>query len=76
VTRQYAVILHPDLEQGGYWVAVPALPGCVSQGDTLELAIANIREAMALHISGLLADGDDVPEEIAHPQLVTIDVAA
>ena len=76
MTRQYAVILHPDPGQSGYWATVPALPGCISQGDTLELAIANVREAMALHIAGLRADGEEIPEEIAHPQLVTIDVAA
>jgi antitoxin HicB len=57
-------------------VTVPALPGCVSQGDTLELAIANVREAIALHIEGLRADGEEIPEEIVHPQMVTIDVAA
>ena len=39
--RQYPIILHPDTEQGGYLVTVPALPGCIRQGDTLEQAIVN-----------------------------------
>jgi len=40
----------------GLWVAeVPSLPGCVSQGETLEEAIANIREAIDLHIEALRA---------------------
>ena len=39
------VVLHPA-EEGGYWVEVPALPGCVSEGDTLQEALANIREAI------------------------------
>ncbi len=38
------VILRPE-EDGGYSVEVPALPGCFSQGDTLEDALANIKEA-------------------------------
>ncbi len=74
--RQYTIILHPDTEQGGYWVTVPALPGCVSQGDTIEEAIANAREAISLHIAGMVEDGEPVPEEIDHPQALTIDVAA
>jgi predicted RNase H-like HicB family nuclease len=39
------VLIHPD-EEGGFWAEVPALPGCVSEGDTFEEAVANIREAM------------------------------
>jgi len=38
------VIIHPD-ESGGYWAEVPGLPGCVSEGDTLEEVRANICEA-------------------------------
>ena len=38
------VVLHPE-EEGGYSAEVPALPGCISEGDTLEEALANIKEA-------------------------------
>jgi len=38
------VVIHPETE-GGYSIAVPALPGCYSCGETLEDALANIREA-------------------------------
>jgi predicted RNase H-like HicB family nuclease len=38
------VVLHPA-EEGGYWAEVPALPGCVSEGDSLDEALANIRMA-------------------------------
>ncbi|MBI2939617.1 MAG: type II toxin-antitoxin system HicB family antitoxin [Chloroflexi bacterium] len=71
---QYAVILQPDPEEGGYSVSVPALPGCHTQGDTLEEAIANAREAIQCYIEGLLADGEPIPEEIAHPQAIVISV--
>jgi predicted RNase H-like HicB family nuclease len=39
------VIFH-KAEEGGYWAEVPALPGCVSQGETLEETQNNIREAI------------------------------
>jgi predicted RNase H-like HicB family nuclease len=44
LTVKLRVLLHPA-EEGGYWVEVPALPGCVSEGDTFEEALANIGEA-------------------------------
>jgi len=36
-----------EAEEGGFWAEVPALPGCVSQGETLDETIANVREAIA-----------------------------
>ena len=38
------VFVHPA-EEGGFWAEVPALPGCVSEGDTWDETLANIREA-------------------------------
>ena len=38
------VLIHPA-EEGGYWAEVPVLPGCVSEGDTYEETLINIREA-------------------------------
>ncbi len=72
----YTIILHPDPEEGGYTVTVPALPGCVTQGETLEEAITMAKDAIRLHIDSLLADGEPVPEEHEHPQAIMIDVAA
>ena len=43
------VVLEPS-EDGGYTVYAPSLPGCISEGDTREEALANIREAIALYI--------------------------
>lgn len=42
------VVLEPS-EDGGFTVRVPSLPGCISEGDTREEALVNIREAIALH---------------------------
>jgi predicted RNase H-like HicB family nuclease len=43
------VVLVPA-EEGGYTVYVPALPGCISEGDTREEALENIKEALALYL--------------------------
>ena len=46
---------------GGYVVTVPALPGCVSQGDTREAAVANIREAIQAYVEALRKVGEPIP---------------
>ena len=38
------LLVHPA-EEGGYWAEIPALPGCVSEGDTLDEVLENLREA-------------------------------
>ena len=48
--RRFEVILHPDLEDGGYWVECPDLPGCSSQGDSVEEALDMIRDAIKGHL--------------------------
>ena len=75
-THRYTIILHPDTDEGGYTVTVPALPGCVTQGETLEEAIAMAKDAIQLYIESLVADGEPVPEEREHPQAIVIEVAA
>ena len=39
------VVLH-RAEEGGYWAEVPAIPGCMTQGETIERLVANVREAV------------------------------
>ena len=72
----YTVLLDPDPETGTYTVTVPALPGVVTQGDSIEDAIVQAKEAIQVHIEGLLADGEPIPEERERPQVVTVRVAA
>ncbi len=48
--RPYDVVLHPDTGDGGYWVECPALPGCGSQGDTVEEALEMIKDAIKGHL--------------------------
>jgi len=48
--RKFNVILHPDLESGGYWVECPELSGCSSQGDSVEEALDMIKDAIQGHL--------------------------
>jgi predicted RNase H-like HicB family nuclease len=57
------IIVTPDEDGVGYTVECPSLPGCHSQGDTWEEAIANIREAIYLYIEVLEEDGLPVPDD-------------
>ncbi|MCG3197652.1 MAG: type II toxin-antitoxin system HicB family antitoxin [Candidatus Omnitrophica bacterium] len=58
----YTVHLEPD-EEGGYTVTVPALPGCVTEGDDYEEAMANAQEAILCYLESLLKDGEPIPLE-------------
>lgn len=46
----YTAIFEPDQEAGGYTVTIPELPGCLSEGDTFEDAMKNIKEAAELYL--------------------------
>ena len=70
----YTVVLERE-EDGGYVVSVPALPGCVSQGDDRVQALANIREAIALYIEDCRSAGDPIPTETGK-EFVEVDAAA
>lgn len=71
---RYTVILDPDVEEGGYTVTVPLLPGCITEGDTFEEAVANARDAIATHVESLAYCGDQIPLE--DPGLLAISVEA
>lgn len=74
-TRTYTIVLEPDLDEGGYSVLVPALPGCATMGDTLEECIAMARDAIALYLATLIDLGRPIPEETVRPQAIALDVA-
>ena len=59
---EYTVIVH-KAEEGGYWVEVPALPGCFSQGETVEEALKNVRQAIEAHLQALREEGQEIPGE-------------
>jgi predicted RNase H-like HicB family nuclease len=62
-THEFAVVLTAD-EDGGFVVECPIIPGCVSQGDTRDEALANIREAIELCLECQPEEGWLLPEEI------------
>jgi predicted RNase H-like HicB family nuclease len=70
---RYTVVLERE-EDGGYVLSVPALPGCVSQGDTRAQALNNIREAIELYIEDCREAGDPVPDE-AGKEFVEVEAA-
>ncbi len=61
-------IVH-EAEEGGYWAEVPALPGCVSQGETLEDVTSNIREAIEAYLS---VPADDIPADVGRMVEITV----
>ncbi len=61
---KYTVLIEAN-EEGGYTITVPSLPGCVTQGDTLEEAIENVREAIAGYIETLKDLGKPIPVEVS-----------
>jgi antitoxin HicB len=74
--REYTIVLIPEPEEGGYSVVVPSLPGCVTQGETIEEAIAMAQDAIGGWITVAEKHGEPIPEETQHPISVTISVAA
>jgi predicted RNase H-like HicB family nuclease len=58
--KRYAVVI--EKAAGNYSGYVPDLPGCVATGDTPEQTEAELRDAIAFHITGLTEDGLPVPE--------------
>jgi predicted RNase H-like HicB family nuclease len=65
------VILYPG-EDGGWVVECPSLPGCISEGDTREEAIVNIKDAIAEYIRALEEDNLPIPDEKFEALLVAV----
>lgn len=71
-TVRYLVIIEAgEHNYGGY---VPDLPGCVTTGHTPEEVVANLREAIAFHLEGMLEDGEKIPAPTVTADYVEVDV--
>lgn len=68
----YTVHIEPA-EEGGYTALFPALPGCHTQGETLEEVIAMAKDVLAGYLECLHAHGDPIPVEKASSKLVGFD---
>lgn len=66
----YPIAIEPGDDIHAFGVVVPDIPGCFSAGDTLDEAIANAREAIDFHLSGLSEDDAEIPvaSAVAHHQ--------
>jgi antitoxin HicB len=58
----FLVLLEPDEQAGGYVVSCPPLPGCYSQGDTIDEALENIKQAILLCLQDLQAEDQPIPD--------------
>ena len=67
--EKYAVVIHQD-DEGGFWAEVPALPGCYSQGETINELMENVREAITGVLEVMREQGRQ-PE----PNIQILDVA-
>lgn len=61
---KFRVLIEPD-EDGVFVAEVPALPGCITQGNTRDEAVKNVREAIAAYLESLEAHDDPVPPPIS-----------
>jgi predicted RNase H-like HicB family nuclease len=71
----YTIVVEPD-ETADLVLSVLALPGCFTHGKSLQECRERAAEAIEVHIAGLLANDEPVPEEVEKPQLLTMMVAA
>jgi predicted RNase H-like HicB family nuclease len=73
----FEVVIEKEPEDDGYLAYSPTLPGCFSNGRTVEEAKRNMREAIRLHVESLTAHGEEVPqnERLVHVEEVTLLVA-
>lgn len=71
---RYTVVLDPNAGSGVYTVTVPALPGCISEGDTLQEAIAHAQEAITGYVRDLARHGEPIPVE--EPGFAVISIEA
>ncbi len=56
-------VVFEEQPEGGYTVTVPALPGCITEGDTFEEARRNANEAITVHLESMLKDGLELPSD-------------
>jgi predicted RNase H-like HicB family nuclease len=72
----FEIVIEKEADDGGYSAYSPTLPGCFSNGRTIEEAKANIREAVQQHVEVLLAKGQEIPQQphLVHVEELTVGV--
>jgi len=59
---EFTILVH-KAEEGGFWSEIPALPGCYSQGETIDETIENTKEAIEAYLIALKEDDLEIPVE-------------
>ena len=74
----FEIVIEKEPEDEGYLAFSPTLPGCFSNGKTIEQAKRNMREAIQQHLESLLEHGDPIPqnEHLVHVEELTVAVPA
>ena len=67
VSQRYTVVVHREEEESGYYVTVPALPGCLTQAPTPDTALDRALEAIEAYIEALAKSGLPIPEGDTEP---------
>lgn len=70
---RYSVVLLPE-DDGRFTASVPALPGCVTFGNSVDQALERARDAIVQYVASLEAHGEPIPEEHGLLQVATVDV--
>ena len=72
----FEIVIEKEAEDEGYLAYSPTLPGCFSNGKTVEDARRNIREAIQQHVASLLSHGQDVPQgdKLIHVEELTVGI--
>jgi predicted RNase H-like HicB family nuclease len=72
----FEIVIEKEAEDGGYSAYSPTLPGCFSNGHTIEEAKRSIREAIQQHVEALLGHGQPIPqnESLVHVEELTVGV--
>lgn len=69
---RYTVVLLPDCADGGYVVHIPALPGCVTQGETLDEGLVMAEDAIKGYLEVLIERGEPIPIEAEGAVIATV----
>jgi predicted RNase H-like HicB family nuclease len=72
----FEIVIEKETEDEGYYAYSPTLPGCFSNGKTIEEAKKNIREAVQLHVASLIDHNQPIPqlENVVHIEELTVGV--
>jgi predicted RNase H-like HicB family nuclease len=73
--QEYVLVIH-QAEEGGYWAEVPALPGCYTQGETVEEILSRAPDAIGSYVDALRESGKEMPGAEPNVIITTIKVPA